>query len=184
MSALLGRALEAANIDLLLLGGLADRMRRFERGDVVRLHLQAPKDEVVAFDSAEDGHAFLRRVANARLTTGGVIRVDADAVSLQLAQLALTFGADELVVRIDKLSLEVFAPNADASGAAREDEKRILRERELVALIRAAGRVARVVDRGVERDPDETTPAQRRFRAPGREAPTGPPPAVSVKGSV
>lgn len=169
MSVLLARALDAANLDLLLLGGLADRMRRAERGDVVRLHLHAPKDDVVALDHVEDGHVFLRRVAVARLTGGGVIRVDADAVSLQLAQVALTFGADELVIRIDKMSLAVFAENADAFGAAREDQKRILRERELVGLIRAAGRVARVVDRGVERAPDETTPAQRRFRAPGRE---------------
>jgi hypothetical protein len=160
MSALLTRALEHANLDLLLLGALADRMRRAERGEVVRLYVDRPNDEVPVLSEVEDGHAFLRRVAVQRLTVGGLIRIDAEAVGLQLAQVALTFGADEIVIPIEKLSLEVYG----------NEEKRVLRERELVGLIRAAGRVARVVERGVERDPDETTPAQRRFRAPGREA--------------
>lgn len=165
MSVLLARALDAANLDLLLLGALADRMRQAERGDVVRLHLERPRDEVVAFDDVADGHAFLRRVASARLTRGGVVRIDAEAVGLQLAQVALTFGADELICPPEKLVLEVYA----ASGTLASDEKKLLRERELVGLIRAAGRMVRVVDRNGERDPDETTPAQRRFRAPGRD---------------
>lgn len=159
MSTLLARALDAANLDLLLLGALADRMRAAERGDVVRIHLDRT-GEVELFDNpGNDAHSFLRRVATARLTAGGPIRIDAESVGLQLAQVALTFGADELCVPIERLSLEVYG----------NEEKRVLRERELVGLIRSAGRVARVVERGVERDPDETTPAQRRFRAPGRE---------------
>lgn len=159
MSTLLARALDAQNLDLLLLGGLADRMRAAERGDVVRLHLDRHSSEEVFANADNDAHTFLRRIATARLTVGGPIRVDAEAVGLQLAQVALTFGADEVVVPIEKLSLEVYG----------NEEKRVLRERELVGLIRSAGRVARIVERGVERDPDETTPAQRRFRAPGRE---------------
>jgi hypothetical protein len=162
MSTLLARALDAANLDLLLLGGLADRMRAAERGDVVRLHLDRTIDEVFINDH-NDAHTFLRRIATARLTVGGPIRIDAEAVGLQLAQVALTFGADEIVVPIEKLSLEVYG----------NEEKKVLRERELVGLIRSAGRIARVVERGVERDPDETTPAQRRFRAPGREVAQG-----------
>lgn len=161
MSTMLARALDAANLDLLLLGALADRMRAAERGDVVRIHLdRAREGEGELFDNpGNDAHTFLRRVATARLTAGGSIRIDAESVGLQLAQVALTFGADELCVPIDRLSLEVYG----------SEEKRVLRERELVGLIRSAGRVARIVERGVERDPDETTPAQRRFRAPGRD---------------
>ncbi len=159
MSTLLARALDAANLDLLLLGALADRMRAAERGDVVRLHLDRSTEGEALDNPGNDAHTFLRRVATARLTSGGPIRIDAESVGLQLAQVALTFGADELVVPIEKLSLEVFGT----------EEKRVLRERELVGLIRSAGRVARIVERGVERDPDETTPAQRRFRAPGRD---------------
>ena len=165
MSTLLARALDAANLDLLLLGALADRMRAAERGDVVRLHLDRQSQEEVFDNAANDAHAFLRKVATARLTVGGAIRIDAEAVGLQLAQVALTFGADEIVVPIEKLSLEVYSE----APSVKTEEKKVLRERELVGLIRSAGRIARVVERGVERDPDETTPAQRRFRAPGRD---------------
>lgn len=166
MSTLLARALESANLDLLLLGALADKMRAAERGDVVRLFLDPPSDETRTFDAADDGHAFLRAVAIARLSGTGAIRVDARGVGLQLAQVALTFGADEIVVSVreGKRALEVFG--GDEASAR---EKEILRERELVGLIRAAGRVARIVDRNGERDPDETSHAVRRFRAPGRE---------------
>lgn len=162
MSTLLGRALQAQNIDLLVLGGLADRMRAAERGDIVRLHLDRSGAPSPA-DGSTDAHAFLRAIAIRRLTVGGPIAIDTEHVGLQLAQVALAFGADELIVPIDRLSLEVYG----------SEEKRVLRERELVSLIRAAGRVARIVERGIERDPDETTPAQRRFRAPGRDARPG-----------
>ncbi len=171
MSTLLARALEAAKLDLLLVGALADKMRAAERGDVVRLILDRPSDDVRTFgraelDAAGDAHAFLRSVAIARLSGHGPLRVDAEAIGLQLAQVALTFGADEIIasVRDGKRALEVYGAD-DASAR----EKEVLRERELVGLIRTAGRVARVVDRNGERDPDETTHAVRKFRAPGRE---------------
>ena len=76
--------------------------------------------------------------------------------------MALTFGADELVATV-KRGLEVYG----------EGDVEVLREREICGLIRAAGRVVRVVDRNGEREPDETTHAVRKFRAPGREAPRG-----------
>lgn len=171
---LIARALRDAHLDLLLLGGLADRLRRAERGDVVRLWFDAPEGDarvLSADDRAEaaDGHAFVRRVAEARLSgpVGGAIRVDVEAVGLPLAQVALAFGADEWIVP-RKLSLRVFGEgDADAERLA------LLRERELVTLVRGAGRTPRIVERRagelVERDPDETTPAARKFRAPGRE---------------
>jgi len=94
----------------------------------------------------------------------GPIRVDSEACGLQIAQVALTFGADELVVPVHRM-LEVYGERD-----APKDEKSILRERELCALVVAAGRVPRVVERGIERDPDTTSHAVRKFRAPGREA--------------
>jgi hypothetical protein len=159
MSTLLARALEGANLDLLLLGALADKMRAAERGDVVRLHLEAPSDDAVTFDHADDAHSFLKKLAIARLSGHGPIRVDARAIGMQLAQVALTFGADEVIANV-KTGLPVYG----------EGDVEVLRERELCGLIRAAGRIVRVVDRTGERDPDETTHAVRKFRAPGREA--------------
>lgn len=168
------RALHEARLDLLLLGALADRLRRAERGDVVRLHLDPPVDPApISFGAEEraahaDGHGFCRAVAEARLAgPGGAIRVDVEAIGLPLAQVALAFGADEWVVT-RKLSLRLFG-----EGDADQERLALLRERELVGLVRAAGRVPRIVERRggetVERDPDETTPAARKFRAPGRE---------------
>lgn len=174
MSTLLARALEAEGIDLLLLGALADKLRRAERGDVVRIWLDAPRDEVRTFtrrelDDAGDAHTFLRKIAIARLAGEGALplRVDAESLGLQLAQVALTFGADEVVVPIARVRLEVYSESSDAA------EKAVLREREIAGLVRSAGRVPRMVERRgdelVERDPDSTTHAVRKFRAPGRE---------------
>lgn len=177
MSTLLARALEGAQLDLLVVGALADRLRAAERGDVVRLHLDRPGDDAVRtfgraeLDAAGDAHVFLRQLAIARLSSerGAALRVDAESLGLPLAQVALAYGADEIVVPLGKLSLEVFGGD-DVSAK----EKAVLRERELCTLIRCAGRVPRIVEHragvAVERDPDTTTKAQKKFRAPGREA--------------
>ncbi|MBI2389610.1 MAG: hypothetical protein HYV09_08440 [Deltaproteobacteria bacterium] len=176
MSTLLARALERADLDPLVLGALADRLREAERGDVVRVHLDRPGDDGVRtfgraeLDAAGDGRSFLRAICVARLAgdKGAALRVDAEAIGLPLAQVALAHGADELVAPIARLSLEVFG--GDEASA---NEKAVLRERELCTLVRCAGRTPRIVEhRGgvvVEREPDTTSRATRRFRAPGRE---------------
>jgi hypothetical protein len=176
VSTLLARALERAELDLLVLGALADRLRAAERGDVVRLHLDRPGDDGVRtfgrdeLDAAGDAHVFLKRIAIARLSgeRGAPVRVDGEGVGLQLAQVALAYGADEIVVSLGKLSLEVFGGDDLALK-----EKAVLRERELCTLVRCAGRTPRIVEhRGglaAEREPDTTTKAQKKFRAPGRE---------------
>lgn len=176
MSTLLARALESASLDLLVLGALADRLRFAERSDVVRLHLDRPQDDGVRtfgrddLERAGDAQTLLRSIAIARLSgeRGAPLRIDAD-LGLQLAQVALAYGADEIVVPLGKLSLEVFGGD-DVTAK----EKAVLRERELCTLIRCAGRIPRIVEhRGgetTERDPDNTTKAQKKFRAPGREA--------------
>ncbi|MGZ3423451.1 MAG: hypothetical protein ACXVEF_26165 [Polyangiales bacterium] len=164
MSTLLARALE--DVDLLVLGALADRVRQAERGDVVKIHIDRPTDQTRTFGEVDGhAHAFLRKVAIARLAgENGPIRIDAEGVGLQIAQVALTFGADEIVVPIHRM-LEVYGERE-----APKDEKSILREREICGLVTAAGRVPRIVERGVEREPDTTSHAVRKFRAPGREA--------------
>jgi len=154
-------------IDLLVLGAMADRVRAHEHGEVVRLHLQRPmRDDGAAvftdFDPVAGGGAFLRRVAHARLrsheTPGNPVRIDVEGVGIELAQVALAFGASELVAPIRRSVI---------TGDA------VLRERELAALVVAAGRVPRIVEwlAGAprERDVDATTEAKRRFRAPGRD---------------
>jgi hypothetical protein len=164
MSTLLARALE--DLDLLVLGALADRVRQAERGDAVKIHIDKPTDDVRTFTSVDGhAHALLKKIAITRLAgEKGPIRVDAEAVGLQIAQVALTFGADEIVVPVHRM-LEVYGERD-----APKDDKSILREREICGLVTAAGRVPRIVERGVERDPDTTSHAVRKFRAPGREA--------------
>lgn len=180
MSTLLARALSNAALDPLVLGALADRLRAAERGDVVRLHLDRPgEDSVRTFGRAEleaagDAQVLLRNIAIARLSSerGAPLRVDGEGLGLQLAQVALAYGADEIVVPLGRVSLEVFGGD-DVTAK----EKAVLRERELCTLIRCAGRTPRIVEhrngQSVEREPDTTTKAQKKFRAPGREAREG-----------
>ena len=61
--------------------------------------------------------------------------MDAEVVGLPIAQVALAFGADELVTPLRSSRLEVYG----------EGEQAVLRERELAALVRSAGREPIVV---------------------------------------
>ena len=158
-------------LDVLVLGALADRVRAAECGAVVRIHLGRPLDEVAAlppFDPIAGGIVFLRAVARARLlgAAGARIRVDIDDVGLQLAQVCLTYGANELVAPQKKRSIVTDA-QGDAAAQA------ILRERELAALVVAAGRRPLIVEtkngRALERAVDQQTAVKKQFRAPGRE---------------
>ncbi len=159
------------SIDVLVLGALADRVRAAERGPVVRLHLRKPSDDgaisLPSFDPVAGGIVFLRAVAGARLLSerGARLRVDIDDVGLQLAQVCLAYGADELVAP----QRRSIVTDADGDASARA----ILLERELGALIVAAGREPLVVERKAgetrERGIDEHSPVRKKFRAPGRE---------------
>ena len=150
-------------LDVLLLGALADRVRRAECGDVVRIHLRKPSEDPRAvalppFDALAGGVAFVRSVARARLLgpVGARLRIDVDDVGLQLAQVALAFGGDELVAPTKRL-LTV--------------DDAVLRERELAALVTAGGRTPRIVDGDDDRLVDGTSSAKKKFRAPGRDVP-------------
>lgn len=161
-----------AELDLLLLGAIADRVRASELGPLVRLHLDRPADteQTLALDREEMGHALMRRVAAARLEgpPGRTVRVDVESVGLPVAQVALAFGANELVAPLRGLSLHVYGEDE-----ANAREQAVLRERELAALVRSAQREPVIVrwkdDVSLERSVDEASTARRKFRAPGRE---------------
>ncbi len=170
-------AAKLGSLDILVLGALADRVRVAEakRGDAVRIHVDPPgrSDAMTLprFDPVAGGQAFLRSVARARIegAAGAALRVDVDDVGLQLAQVALAYGADELVYMHSRRGrgLAVLGAEGDELAAA------VVRERELAALLSAIGRPPRFVewhgDESHERGVDETSTAKRKFRAPGRE---------------
>jgi hypothetical protein len=126
--------------DLLALGALADLVRREEVGDVVRLHIggAAPSD---AFRSS--GLELLREVAIARVTgpRGARVCVDFGASGLEIAQVALGFGASELA-----------GPIANRRGLpiADDAQKKVkgkglvmlaaLKQEEIATIVRRAGR--------------------------------------------
>ena len=80
--------------DLLALGALADAIRRDEVGGVVRVHLGASPEGAIAGKGLE----LLREVAVARILgeKGARVCVDFGASGLEIAQVALGFGASEI----------------------------------------------------------------------------------------
>jgi hypothetical protein len=110
VSTVLALAVRLEGADLLIVGALADRIRVEEVGPVVRIYANAPKhnglappsDVVAVHADAQDegarGIGLLRRVAMARILGPhrARIRVDWGEIGLELAQVALGFGANEL----------------------------------------------------------------------------------------
>jgi hypothetical protein len=184
---------EIDGVDPILLGAMADRVRDAERGDAVRIYLDAPialesgSLRVVpsAWKPSDGGLAFVRAIAAARLLgpRGTSLLVDVERVGIQLAQLALAWGADAWVAKLQALAIQIVEEHDDeephglvslgSAPALGDRERAILKEREIAGLVRLAKRHPRIVERrGVvelEREVDETTVARRKFRAPGRE---------------
>ena len=140
--------------DLLALGALADRVRSDEVGDVVRVYANATPEgaaDVVHVEHAE-GLALLRQVAIARITgpRAARVRVDWTAIGLELAQVALGFGASELVGTIaSKRGLPLAA---DAmSGVAKRSQMQpaqLVKKREIAGFIERSGRTPVFVGEG------------------------------------
>lgn len=80
--------------DLMALGALADAVRQREVGEVVRVR---PQLRAYA-PSARKGLDLLREIAVSRITspTGAAVTVDWSSAGLELAVVALGFGANEL----------------------------------------------------------------------------------------
>lgn len=129
--------------DLLLLAGLADKMRAYFRGDEVRVLSERNARElgIVVFsetarDQGRTGADLLRELALLRLRTppSQSIAVSMETLGLELAQTALLFGADSLV---GDLRSERTLPLLDGPTS---------RRRELEGLVARSGRRARFAD--------------------------------------
>ena len=141
----LAPALETA--DLLLVGALADSLRAEEVGDVVRVFANVEADratDVVAIEGAP-GLPLLRRVAIARIVSprGARVRVDWAEIGLDLAQVALGFGANELVGPLaNRRGLPIAESSTLKVKGAGMVSVQALKKRELETLLAHAGRRA------------------------------------------
>jgi hypothetical protein len=135
-------------VDLLALGAVADSVRTKEAGDVVRVH-PAPSDDVVWVNEAENELALLRAVAVARVTGGIGARVGVDwgRHGLELAQVALGFGATDLTGPITRKSGTLISEDelkkVKGQGMVAATA---LKRREIAALVRNAGRSCEFTD--------------------------------------
>ena len=145
----LARVLETA--DLLAVGALADRVRSEEVGDVVRIFANVAADTgpdvvfVPLADVGKGGFAILRRVAIARIVgpKAARVRIDWSESGLEVAQVALGFGASELVGPIaNRRGL----PIADGSTLKVKGQGMVevqsIKKNELASLLAIAGRRA------------------------------------------
>jgi hypothetical protein len=134
--------------DLLLLGALADEARADDVGDVVRIHAPSPAAGAsTAWVDADSDLEVLRAVAVARIAHGGRVGVDWSRYGLELAQVALGFGASDLRGPITRKSgLPILADEAlRVKGEGRVDLASI-RRREIARLVSHAGRKAVFAD--------------------------------------
>jgi hypothetical protein len=128
-----GDALDRAEI--LALGAAADIARRRECSDEVRIYVpSAPATElVVGSETRARGTALLRHIAKERLAgpVGRRIVVDFGALGLEIAQVALSFGATDLAGPIaSRRGLPLFD---------RDDAKKLVKRREIAGFVERAG---------------------------------------------
>jgi 2-iminoacetate synthase ThiH len=136
--------------DLLVLGALADRVRAEEVGDEVRIFTEPgrdPEPDVVVLPQAGQeltGLDLLREVALARMSgpRAARVRVDWTRCGLELAQIALGFGASELEGRIaSKRGLPLAEGERLGVGKkSRMELAEIVKRKELEGFVRRAGR--------------------------------------------
>jgi 2-iminoacetate synthase ThiH len=141
-----------AKADLLALGALADRVRAEEVGDVVTV-FAGPGGEgvrpgsdvfLIGGSTPEDRSDLLRRVAHARITgpRAARVRVDWESAGIELAQVALGFGANELAGPIQsRRGLPILEGSTQRVKGAGQVSSQLLKKKELGVLVRMAGRV-------------------------------------------
>ena len=138
-----------ATADLLALGALADRIRAEEVGDRVRVFAGTPADDdgeviVVAADDARGRGEVLRCVACARVVgpRAARVRVDWASTGIELAQVALGFGASELAGPVlSRRGLPILSDSTQKVRGAGLVSSQLLKKKELAVLVRMAGRV-------------------------------------------
>jgi 2-iminoacetate synthase ThiH len=127
-------------VDLLALGALADRIRKEEVGDEVHV-FSARRDDLLLVSARPD---LLRRVAVARIRSprGARIAVDWNDVGIELAQVALGFGASDLVGHVQMKRGLPIAEGA-LGGVGKKSELvplELLKKKELEGYIKRSGR--------------------------------------------
>jgi 2-iminoacetate synthase ThiH len=169
------RALSSAEVgrlraaDLLALGALADRVRAEDVGAEVTIHTAEPAPAVAPLvvlpveGGALTGLELLREVAVARISgpRGLHVRVDWAVCGLELSQVALGFGADELVGRIvNKRGLPLGEGELLGVGKkSRLELADVVKRKELAEMVRRAGRIPVFVDDGGVREATRKGPA-------------------------
>lgn len=159
--------LASAETDLLVLGALADTIRSKENGDVVRVHPTA--DASVTWIRRTGAELdLLRAVAIARITTerGTKIGVDWSEHGLELAQVALGFGATDLTGPITKKSGTLISAD-DLKKVKGEGmvASAALKRKEIAALIRSAGRECVMTDESRDGEEHAVSPATHPLEA-------------------
>jgi hypothetical protein len=140
--------------DLLALGALADRVRAEDVGADVRIYTDAPPsgdaDALAVVVLPREGQELtgldlLREVAIARITAsrGAHVRIDWTRCGLELAQVALGFGADELLGFIaTKRGLPI--ADDELAGVGKKSKRelaQVVKRRELASYVERGGRV-------------------------------------------
>jgi 2-iminoacetate synthase ThiH len=126
--------------DLLAVGALADRIRKEEVGDEVRVFSER-SEEILVIESRPD---LLRRVAVARIRAARAARIaiDWNDVGIELAQVALGFGASDLVGHVQMKRGLPIAEGALGGVGKKSDlvPMERLKKQELEGYIRRSGR--------------------------------------------
>lgn len=142
------------DVDILVLGALADAIRAEECGDVVRIHPRGSDEalpggvEWIARASRTELE-LLRAIAIARITAprGAKIGIDWGTTGLEVPQVALGFGATDLTGPITRKSGDLI--DADALKKVKGKgmvAQTSLKRLEIAALLQNAGRVCHFVD--------------------------------------
>jgi 2-iminoacetate synthase ThiH len=164
IAAVRAMATSLTRADLLAVGALADLVRSEEVGVVVRVYANVrpePSEHAVEVHrtAAGDGAGmeFLRAVAIARITgpRAAAVRVDWSEVGIELAQVALGFGANELVGPIaNKRGLVIAEDSTKKVKGEGMVSLQTMKQREIAGLVRRSGRdVEMIGPRGREPEP-------------------------------
>lgn len=149
------------DVDLLALGAYADALRALETGEVVRVH-PAAGDDVHWVRVSGSELDLLRAVAMARITVGFGARVGVDwgATGMEVAQVALGFGATDLTGPITRKSGTLIGEDelkkVKGQGMVAATA---LKRREIAQLVRSAGRQCEFTDEEPVRAREESAHA-------------------------
>lgn len=142
------------DVDLLILGAIADAARKEECGDVVHVHPRSAEEALPDGVQwiAREGKTeldLLRAIASARITGSRAAKIGIDwgTTGLEVPQVALGFGANELTGPITRKGGDIIEVDAlkkvKGKGMVAQTS---LRRLEIAALLQNAGRVCQFVD--------------------------------------